>query len=406
MWTSGTAEEAERSLAELRQLAETAGCEVQRGLVQRRQAPDPATYIGSGKAQELAGVVAATGADTVVCDEELSPGQLRKLEDLVQAKVIDRSALILDIFAQHARSREGKAQVELAQLRYLLPRLRGWGEALSRTGGGIGTRGPGETKIEIDRRRIRNRITRLRKEIASMAAAHETTRGRRQEREIPAVAIAGYTNTGKSSVLNRLTAAGAMVQDSLFATLDPIVRRARTPEGRVCTLADTVGFIRHLPDQLIEAFRATLQEVADADLLVHVVDATHPDPESQIASVRQVVDEIGAADVPEIVAINKVDAADPLTVQRLLRREERSLALSARTGYGFDDLFAAVERALPHPGHEIQAVVPYQRGDLVSRAHEHGRVLDKEHTAEGTAMRARVPPGLAAQLAPYAPIRV
>lgn len=413
VWTSGTAEEAHQSLTELKLLAETAGCEVLEGLVQRRDTPDPATYVGSGKARELRQVAASTGADTVICDGELTPGQLRQLEDVIKVKVIDRSALILDIFAQHARSREGKAQVELAQLQYLLPRLRGWGEALSRQAGGraggatggVGTRGPGETKIEIDRRRIRNRITRLRKEIAAMGASRETKRSRRQYRQIPAVAIAGYTNAGKSSVLNRLTGAGVMVEDALFATLDPTVRRARTPDGRVLTLADTVGFVRHLPHQLVDAFRSTLEEVADADLIVHVVDGSHPDPESQIAAVREVFDEIGASDVPEIVAVNKADVADPLTVKRLLRREPRSVALSARTGEGVDDLLDVVEKALPHPGQAVHALVPYQRGDLISRAHEHGEVLEKEHTADGTRLHAHVPPSLAAEFDAYAVAR-
>ncbi len=406
VWTSGTAQEAEHSLTELKLLAQTAGCEVAEGLVQRRDTPDPATYVGSGKARELRDIAAATDADTVICDGELTPSQLRQLEDTVKVKVIDRSALILDIFAQHARSREGKAQVELAQLRYLLPRLRGWGEALSRTGGGIGTRGPGETKIEVDRRRIRNRITRLRKEIAGMDAARETKRSRRQSRQIPTVAIAGYTNAGKSSVLNRLTGAGVMVQDSLFATLDPTVRRARTPDGRICTLADTVGFVRHLPHQLIDAFRSTLEEVADADLIVHVVDGSHPEPEVQIASVREVFDEIGASDVPEIMVINKVDIADGLAVERLRRREPRSLAVSAQAGSGFDGLLGAIERELPRPGRAVHALVPYRRGDLLSRVHEHGQVLAKEHTAEGTRLHAQVPPALAAELDTYAVARV
>lgn len=346
----------------------------------------------------------------MICDGELTPGQLRKLEDVVKVKVIDRSALILDIFAQHARSREGKAQVELAQLQYLLPRLRGWGEAMSRQAGGragggtggVGLRGPGETKIEVDRRRLRGRITKLRKEIAAMADSRETRRRRRHHRQIPAVAIAGYTNAGKSSVLNRLTGAGVMVQDSLFATLDPTVRRARTPDGRVCTLADTVGFVRHLPHQLVDAFRATLEEVADADLVVHVVDGSHPDPEAQIAAVREVFDEIGACDVPEIVAINKTDTADPLAVDRLRRREPRSVAVSARTGQGMEELLGVIEKALPRPGRVVRALVPYRRGDLISRVYEHGDVLDKEHTAEGTRLHADVPPALAAELDVYA----
>jgi len=288
VWTSGTLFDAENSLQELKLLAETAGSEVLEGLIQRRDRPDPATYIGSGKAIELRDVVAATGADTVICDGELTPGQLRQLEEVVQVKVVDRTALILDIFAQHAKSREGKAQVELAQLQYLMPRLRGWGGNLSRQVGGraaggvgIGGRGPGETKIELDRRRIRERMSRLRRQIKEMSTARETKRHRRQAREVPAVAIAGYTNAGKSSLLNRLTGAGVLVEDALFATLDPTVRRARTPEGRLFTLADTVGFVRHLPHHLVEAFRSTLEEVGDSDLILHVVDGSHPDPESR-----------------------------------------------------------------------------------------------------------------------------
>lgn len=410
VWTTGTATQAEHSLTELKLLAETSGCEVAEGLVQRRASPDPAMYVGSGKARQLRDIAAATDADTVICDGELSPGQLRQLEDVVKVKVIDRTALILDIFAQHARSREGKAQVELAQLQYMLPRLRGWGDKMSRQAGGraggatggVGTRGPGETKLEVDRRRIRGRITRLRKDISGMADERETQRQRRRHREIPAVAIVGYTNAGKSSVLNRLTGAGVMVQDALFATLDPTVRRARTPEGRVCTLTDTVGFVRHLPHQLVDAFRSTLEEVADADLIVHVVDGSHPDPESQVASVREVLDEVGASGIREVVAVNKTDVADALAVQRLLRRETRSVPVSAHTNQGMDELFAAIERHLPSAGEAVHALVPYERGDLVSRAHEHGEVVSKEHTAEGTHLRARVPATLAAELRAYA----
>lgn len=410
VWTSGSAGEAENSLTELKLLAETAGCDVVEGLVQRRHSPDPATYVGAGKARELRDIAASTGADTIICDGELAPGQLRQLEDVVKVKVVDRSGLILDIFAQHARSREGKAQVELAQLQYLLPRLRGWGQKMSRQAGGgaggVGTRGPGETKMEIDRRRIRDRITRLRKDLAHMSTARETKRSRRYDRQVPAVAIAGYTNAGKSSVLNRLTGAGVMVQDSLFATLDPTVRRARTPDGRVCTLADTVGFVRHLPHQLVDAFRSTLEEVAEADLVVHVVDSSHPDPESQITSVREVFDEIGASDVPEIVVINKIDTADEQAVQRLLRREPRSVAVSAHSGEGLEELFSVIERELPRPGRAVHALVPYQRGDLVSRAYEHGEVLEKEHTADGTRLHANVPPALATELEAYAVARL
>ena len=285
VWTEGTATDAENSLAELAALAETAGSQVLEGLVQRRSRPDAATYIGSGKVAELRDVVLAHGADTVICDGELSPAQLRNLEDRVKVKVVDRTALILDIFAQHAKSKEGKTQVELAQLRYLTQRLRGWGGNLSRQVGGraaggvgIGGRGPGETKLETDRRRIHQRIARLRRELVEMRTSRDTKRGERRRNSVPAVAIAGYTNAGKSSLLNRLTGAGVLVEDSLFATLDPTVRRARTSDGRVFTLADTVGFVRHLPHQLVDAFRSTLEEVADADLVLHVVDGSHPDP--------------------------------------------------------------------------------------------------------------------------------
>src|SRR5262247_1590218 len=304
VWTEGGVRAAENSLIELAALAETAGSAVLEGLIQRREKPDPATYIGSGKARELREIVVSTGADTVICDGELSPGQLRQLEDAVKVKVIDRTALILDIFAQHAKSREGKAQVALAQMAYMLPRLRGWGESMSRQaggrvagGGGIGTRGPGETKIETDRRRIRNRMAKLRREIADMTVSRGTMRQERRRNSVPAVAIAGYTNAGKSSLLNRLTGAGVLVEDALFATLDPTVRRAETPDGRVYTLADTVGFVRQLPTQLVEAFRSTLEEVADADLVLHVVDGSHPDPEGQLAAVREVLADVGAHQV-------------------------------------------------------------------------------------------------------------
>ncbi|MGW7479969.1 GTPase HflX [Nonomuraea muscovyensis] len=402
VWTSGTAVDAENSLLELKLLAETAGSEVLEGLIQRRQKPDPATYIGSGKALELRDVVESTGADTVICDGELTPGQLRQLEDTVKVKVIDRTALILDIFAQHAKSREGKAQVELAQLQYFLPRLRGWGGNLSRQVGGraaggvgIGGRGPGETKIELDRRRIRERMAKLRRQISGMSTSRETMRQRRSQREVPAVAIAGYTNAGKSSLLNRVTGAGVLVEDALFATLDPTVRKARTPEGRLFTIADTVGFVRHLPHQLVEAFRSTLEEVADADLILHVVDGSHPDPEGQLAAVREVFADIeGATDVPEIVVINKADAADQDVLDRIARAERDSIVVSARTGAGIDELMALVERRLPRLDHEVTLLVPYDRGDLISRAHKEGEVLSVDHVEDGTVLHARVLPSL------------
>ncbi len=404
---AGTPDEAELSLRELAALAETAGSVVLDGLLQRRRVPDASTYLGSGKAAELAAVVRAVGADTVVVDGELAPSQRRSLEDVVKVKVVDRTALILDIFAQHAKSKEGKAQVELAQLEYLLPRLRGWGESMSRQAGGqvggagqgMGSRGPGETKIELDRRRIRNRMARLRREIAEMEPARLTKRASRKRHAIPSVAIAGYTNAGKSSLLNRLTNAGVLVENALFATLDPTVRRAETDDGRIYTLTDTVGFVRALPHQLVEAFRSTLEEVADADLILHVVDAAHPDPEGQLAAVRAVFADIpGAMDVPEIVVLNKADIAAPDVVARLRSREVHSVLVSAHTGEGIEELRALLADQLPRPGVPVDVVVPYHRGDLVSRVHEHGDIDHEEHTERGTALRARVDAQLAAEL--------
>ena len=402
VWTEGSAEMAENSLAELKALAETAGSEVLEGLIQRRDRPDPSTYIGSGKLVELRQIVVATGADTVVCDGELSPSQLRTLEEKLKVKVVDRVALILDIFAQHAKSKEGKAQVELAQIAYLLPRLRGWGDSLSRQvggraagGAGIGGRGPGETKIETDRRRIRDKMAKLRKEIAEMKTSRDTKRQERKRFNIPSVAIAGYTNAGKSSLLNALTGAGVLVENALFATLDPTVRKCETSEGRIYTLSDTVGFVRHLPHQLVDAFKSTLEEVSGADLIVHVVDGSHPDPFEQIRAVRQVITEIGGGDIPEIIAINKVDIASPDVVMEILRKEPNSYAFSVRSGFGIEGLIHAIEKSLPHPSVEITAVIPYSRGDLVSAIHERGEILSEEHLAEGTSIHAYVDGGLA-----------
>jgi GTP-binding protein HflX len=410
VWTEGTLATAENSLRELSRLAETAGSEVLDALVQRRGRPDSSTYVGAGKARELADIVAAVGADTVICDGELTPGQLRSLEGTVKVKVVDRTALILDIFAQHASSKEGKAQVELAQLQYLLPRLRGWGESLSRQAGGrgaggsggIGTRGPGETKIETDRRRIRSRISRLRREIGEMSVGRQVQRGQRRRNSVPSVAIAGYTNAGKSSLLNRLTGSQVLVDDSLFATLDPAVRRAKTPAGWPYTLTDTVGFVRHLPHQLVDAFRSTLEEVGDADLILHVVDGSDADPRSQLAAVREVLAEVGAADVPELVVINKADSADPIELEALRRAEKQSVIVSARTGEGIDTLLAEIERLMPRQFREVCVMVPYGRGDLLSRAHDEGEVLSVEHGGDGTELTARVPLGLAAELDTFA----
>ena len=409
VWTSGSVQDAENSMAELALLAETAGSEVLDALYQRRDSPDPATYIGRGKVEGLAEIVRATGADTVILDGELAPSQLRNLEDKVKVKVVDRTALILDIFAQHAKSKEGQAQVELAQLSYMKQRLRGWGGNLSRQAGGrvaggagIGGRGPGETKIETDRRRINTKIAKLRRELAHMKTTRDTKRSGRQRNEIPSVAIAGYTNAGKSSLLNRLTDAGVLVEDALFATLDPTTRRTETGDGRIYTMSDTVGFVRHLPHQLIEAFRSTLEEVADADLVVHVVDGSHPDPEGQLAAVREVLAEIGADKVPELVVINKADVADDLVIARLLQREPHSVVVSAKTGEGIPEALAAIEADLPRPAVEVLALLPYDRGDLLSRVHDHGEVLSVEHTGDGTLLKARVGEALAGELAAYA----
>ena len=395
VWTDGDFDQTQRSLAELAQLAETAGSQVLDVLVQRRDRPDPATYIGSGKLQELHQIVMATGADTVICNGELSPSQLSKMEKVVKVKVIDRTWLILDIFAQHARSREGKAQVSLAQMQYMLPRLRGWGDALSRQSGGIGTRGPGETKLESDRRRIGKSMSKLRREIKEMGVARTTQRAQRRRSNVPSVAIAGYTNAGKSSLLNRLTDAGVLVENALFATLDPTVRQAKTPGGREFTLSDTVGFVRDLPHQLVEAFRSTLEEVAASDLILHVVDGSDPDPEGQLSAVRKVLADIDAQNIPELVVINKADAADPYVINRIKLHEKNSIAISALTGEGIDELVAMIEAQLPHPQLDIKATIPYDRGDLLARAYREGNVLSRTDTEVGTVIVAKVPQPLA-----------
>jgi GTP-binding protein HflX len=404
VWTEGTIKDAENSMTELAALAETAGSQVLDALIQRRDKPDPATFIGSGKVSELKGVVKSTGADTVICDGELSPGQLRNLEDKVKVKVVDRTALILDIFAQHAKSKEGKAQVELAQMSYMLPRLRGWGESLSRQAaraGGIGGRGPGETKIEIDRRRIRDKMAKLRREIGEMKVARDTKRQERKRNSIPSVAIAGYTNAGKSSLLNRLTNAGVLVQNALFATLDPTVRKADTRDGRVYTLSDTVGFVKHLPHELIDAFRSTLEEVSGSDLIVHVVDGSHEDPLGQIKAVREVIRDVGGEKIPEIIALNKAEIADPEMMRLVMREEPDAYPISVHTGAGIEALINAIEASLPRPKVEVRTLIPYNRGDLVSRIHEEGEILREEHLADGTSIHARVDGALAHLLEKY-----
>ena len=405
VWTEGTVDDAENSIRELAALAETAGSTVLAGVIQRRPKPDAATFLGSGKAQELRDIVIAEGADTVVCDGELSPGQRRALEDVVKVKVIDRTALILDIFAQHAKSREGKAQVELAQLQYLLPRLRGWGESMSRQAGGqaaagqgMGSRGPGETKIELDRRRINTRVAKLKREIKDMKTGRDTKRSSRKAHGVPSVAIAGYTNAGKSSLLNRLTGA----ENQRFATLDPTVRRAETADGRGYTLADTVGFVRDLPTQLVEAFRSTLEEVGDSDLLLHVVDGSHPDPEGQISAVRGVLAEVGGDQLKEIIVVNKADAADPEVLDRLERNEKHCVVVSARTGQGLAQLQALIAEELPRPDIPVTVLLPYDRGDLVNRLHQEAEVLSSEHTEHGTRVEAKIDRHLVGDLEAFA----
>jgi len=409
VWSQGNLTAAENSLRELSALAETAGAKVLDGLLQRRNMPDPTSYLGKGKAAELRDLARSLGADTVIANTELSPSQRRSLEDIVKIKVIDRTAIILDIFAQHAKSKEGKAQVELAQLEYLLPRLRGWGDSMSRQAGGqaaggvgIGSRGPGETKIELDRRRINTRMAKLKREIKGMKLARDTKRQSRQKSQVPQVAIAGYTNAGKSSLLNRLTKAGVLVENALFATLDPTVRKHSTPDGREYTISDTVGFVRDLPHQLVEAFRSTLEEIAGADLIVHVVDATDPDPLGQISTVRSVIADFDAGSIAELVVFNKADLVSDEVQVRLRGMVQGALLVSARTGQGIDALQEAIAGMLPKPDVEFVGVIPYSRGDLVSRIHLAGKVLDTEYVEEGTSLRALVREDLAHELKEFA----
>ena len=403
VWTEGTWEQAERSLEELARLAETAGSVVLAGLIQRRDVPDTATYIGSGKALELKQIVKDNKADTVIFDGELSPGQLRHLEDIVKVKVIDRTWLILDIFAQHAKSSEGKAQVALAQMQYMLPRLRGWGEALSRqaaSGGsvGIGTRGPGETKIETDRRRIRDSMAKLRREIKQMAKTRDLQRKVRRKSNTPAIAIAGYTNAGKSSLLNRITKAEVLVEDALFATLDTTVRKAQAPSGREVTISDTVGFVRHLPHGLVDAFRSTLEEVTNADLILHVVDASDPDPQGQYLAVREVLAEIDANNILEILVFNKIDLLTQDELNDLELEFPNAIFISAQKRIGIDELWQRIEKSLPEPTIEFAGLIPYSRGDLLAKIHNEGKLLNLENLEAGMQVKALVAENLAHQL--------
>jgi len=382
----------ESDLDELAALADSAGAEPVARVLQTRQDPSPATFVGRGKLEEIHREVHRTGADLVILDDELTPGQLRNLEGTLKVKVIDRTALILDIFALHARSREGKAQVELAQLNYLLPRLRGWGEAMSRMGGGIGTRrGPGETKLEVDRQHIKRRISKLRKDLKDLARTRDVKRSQRERSGVPQIAIAGYTNAGKSTLMNALTQADVLVADQLFATLDPTVRRLRLPSGRAATLSDTVGFVSKLPHDLVEAFRSTLEEVARSTLILHIADASSPELAQQIEAVRTVLHEIGASRIPEVLALNKADLLSEHERARLTARfDGRAVAISALTGEGLDGLLEAIDRALPRFPVEVTLLVPYGREDVVALLHRDAEVLSQDAREDGTLVRARV----------------
>jgi GTP-binding protein HflX len=381
---------AEEDLDELAALADSAGAEPVGRIVQSRGEPDPQFWIGKGKVEELHQLLHATGAKLVVFDQELTPGHLRALEARLDVKVVDRTALILDIFALHAHTREGKAQVELAQLNYLLPRLRGWGEAMSRLGGGIGTRGPGETKLESDRQHIRRRITKLRRDVKDMQRSRDTQRASRQRSNVPQVAIAGYTNAGKSSLMRRLTGAEVIVANQLFATLDPTTRRIALPGGRKATISDTVGFVAKLPHDLVEAFRSTLEEVTLSDMIVHVADASSSAVDDQIEAVRRVLDEIGASNMPEVLALNKIDLLPGSRRARLALRYPGSVPVSAITGEGVEGLLEAIGAAVPMPPVDVRALIPWDRGDLVAMLYRDAEVLSADAEPDGTQVHARV----------------
>ncbi len=387
-------DDVDASLDELSQLVDTAGADAVARVVQKRDRPDPATFIGKGKVDEVKQVSLEVDSDTVVFDDELTPAQQYNLERLLGRTAIDRTAVILDIFAQNAASVEGKAQVELALLKYRLPRLRGRGKQLSQQAGGmsaggarIGTRGPGETQLEVDRRRLVRRIHKLESDLAGISRTRATQRKSRSRSRLQHVAIVGYTNAGKSTLLNRLTDAGVLVEDRLFATLDATTRRLALPGGEPVLLTDTVGFIKKLPHGLVEAFKSTLEVVNEADLLVHVVDAAASEPEAQMAAVRDVLDEIGAGRIPELLAFNKADL-DPVEARRLVARHPGSVAVSAVRGDGVGDLLVAVGDRLRALTTVVELVVPYERGDVLAAAHREGEVLVE--TSEPDAMRLRV----------------
>ena len=384
-------DEAESSLAELALLTGTAGADPVELALQRREKPDPATFIGKGKAEELRELVEMLDIDVVIFDEELTPAQQRNLEKLFKVDVVDRVALILDIFAQHAHSQAGMLQVELAQLRYRLPRLRGRGVEMSQQGAGIGTRGPGETQLEVDRRRILRRIAKLEHDLAGVARVRDTQRKARRRNEHPLVALVGYTNAGKSTLLNRLTGAGVLVEDRLFSTLDATVRRLALPGGETVLLSDTVGFVRKLPHQLVESFRSTLEEVVDADLLIHVVDASSPEAERQIDAVRSVLRQLGAGELPELLVANKLDVADPEALVAL--KGLGAVPVSAATGEGVDGFLETLADRLRALNAVVELSVPYERGDVLAALHREGEVLVEVHDEQATRVRARLPKG-------------
>ncbi|MHB8682233.1 MAG: GTPase HflX [Acidimicrobiales bacterium] len=375
-WTSADAVDAD--LDELALLVDTAGADVVARVVQRRDSPDPATYVGKGKAAELHELSESVDADTVVFDDELSPAQQRNLEKILGRTAIDRTAVILDIFAQNARSQEGKAQVELALLRYRLPRLRGRGRAFSQQAGGIGTRGPGETQLEVDRRRLLRRVSRLESDLRDLGDTRRTQRRARLRSRQRAVSLVGYTNAGKSTLLNRLTDAGVVVEDRLFSTLDPRTRRLALPGGEVVLLSDTVGFVRKLPHQLVEAFRSTLEVVREADLLLHVVDGAAADPAAQIEAVRSVLGEIEADEVPELLVVNKADVA-PRAAARVAEDHPGAVVVSARTGQGIEALLEAMGQQLRRADRLVRLRVPFERGDVLAAVHREGEVVEEAH---------------------------
>jgi GTPase len=391
----GTVSDAEEGLDELALLVDTAGADAMARVIQRRDSPDPVFYVGKGKAEELREISLTVDADTVVFDTELAPKQSRNLEKLLGRTAIDRTAVILDIFAQNARTAEGKAQVELAQLRYRLPRLRGKGAALSQQGGAaggarIGTRGPGETKLEADRRRLLERVHKLEGQLKDLQRVRSNQRkGRRRNRQA-SVTLVGYTNAGKSTLLNRLTEAGVLVENRLFSTLDPTTRRLALPGGEVVLLSDTVGFVRNLPHELVEAFKSTLDEVVEADLLIHVIDSSAFSPEGNIAAVDEVLASIGASDVPQLLVFNKTDVAWPERLESLQRRYPGSVALSAHTGEGMDELLEIVADRIRALTNVVELFIPYDRGDLLAAVHREGEVLVESHEADGTRVRARL----------------